>query len=341
MASVGGVLGAAAASYVLVVEVLGQGYNTKSMALVGAYALAAIGLALALGVMHLFSLAHAFFFGAGAYIYSILGGENGWPTSIAAVTAVGASAMIAHLTGRVLLRLEGFYFAVATLGMTLIGENILFVVRDVTGGDDGLSAPSLSLFGFAFDTPTRSYVLVAVVVAVGVAVGLNVRRSPRGLAARAVAVDELMAGSTGVDVVRAKSDMFVISAVYASLGGVLYASSAGFVFPSIANISTTLEFVVAVIAGGTGSVVGAVVVMVVLRWLPIAFEVVEDYLEMIYGAVLVVVIVGSSRMASRRRRRVGAQRIRGGGSSAIARLHEAEQTAVAGQTARHEEAASS
>lgn len=299
--TIAGVIGTAVVIYLIVVEVLGQSYNTKNMALVGAYAFAVIGLALALGVMHLFSLAHAFFFGAGAYVYAILAGDAGWPTWTAAAFAVAFSGAIAGAAGRVLLRLEGFYFAVATLGMTLIGENILFVLRDVTGGDDGLSAPSLSLFGFQADTPTRSYVLVTAAVAVGLAIGLNVRRSPRGRAARAVATDDLMAASNGIDVVRAKSDMFVLSAIYGSLGGVLYASTTGFVFPSIANTSTTLEFVVAVVAGGSGSIVGAVIVITVLHWLPIAFEIVEDYLEMIYGAVLVVVIIGTSRLATGQR----------------------------------------
>jgi len=299
--TIGGVIGTAVVAYLIIVELLGQGYNTKNLALVGAYAFAVIGLALALGVMHLFSLAHAFFFGAGAYVYAILAGDTGWPTWAAAMVAVAFSGVIALVAGRVLLRLEGFYFAVATLGMTLIGENILFVLRDVTGGDDGLSAPALSAFGYQVDTPTRSYVLVTVALAIGLAVGLNVRRSPRGRAARAVATDELMAASNGINVVRAKSDMFVLSAVYGSLGGVLYASSTGFVFPSIANISTTLEFVVAVIAGGSGSIVGAVIVISVLHWLPIAFEIVEDYLEMVYGAVLVVVIVGTSRLGNGQR----------------------------------------
>ena len=336
VSSVGGVLGVAAVAYLLVVEALGQEYNIKNLTLVGAYALAAIGLALALGVMHLFSLAHAFFFGAGAYVYAILARDAGWPTWSAAVAAVVSSGVIALLTGRILLRLEGVYFAVATLGMTLIGENILFVLRDVTGGDDGLSAPPFSAFGYQFDTPTRSYVLISAALAVGLAVGLNVRRSPRGRAARAIAADELMAASNGIDVVRAKSDMFVISALYGSLGGVLYASSTGYVFPSIASISTTLEFVVAVIAGGTGSVVGAVVVMAVLQWLPIAFEAVEDYLEMVYGAVLVIVIVGASRLAADDRSRSGPRRL----VRAPSRASGKEPRSDAGRALRQQEASS-
>jgi branched-chain amino acid transport system permease protein len=291
-----------ALAYIVLVHWLGQDYNLKSLTLVGVFAVSTLGLALLLGITHQFNLAHAFFFALGAYVYAVLAGDDyGWSPSLAALAAVVASAAVAYVTGRILLRLEGFYFAVATLGLALIGENLLFVLRDLTGGDDGLTAPALRVGGYEFDTPLRRYVLVTLVLTVGVVFALNIARSSRGRAARAIAVDELMAGSNGIDVVSVKTQMFVISAVYASVGGVLYAAVSGYIFPSLGGVSTTLEFVAAVIVGGMGSIIGPVIVIAVLRWLPIFFERIEGNVDLVYGIILVVLLLfpeGSVRRAS-------------------------------------------
>ena len=293
-------LAVCALGYILLVHWLDQDYNLKNLTLVGVYAVATLGLALILGITHQFSLAHAFFFALGAYVYAVLGGDDyRWSPPLAFLAAVVASAAVAYVVGRILLRLEGFYFAVATLGLALIGENLLFVFRDLTGGDDGLRAPELRISGYEFDTPLRKYVLVATVFTIALVFALNIAHSARGRATRAIAVDELMAGSNGIDVVGVKTQMFVISAVYASVGGVLYGAVSGFVFPSLASVSTTLEFVVAVIVGGMGSIIGPVIVIALLRWLPILFESVEGNVDLVYGIILVVLLLFPERGARR------------------------------------------
>lgn len=298
LAVLGVTVAVAALAYQVLVVLLGQDYNLKTLTLVGVFAVATLGLALLLGLTHQFSLGHAFFFALGAYVYAVLAGTDiGWSPSHAALTAVAASAIIAYGSGRVLLRLEGFYFAVATLGLALIGENLLFVWRDRTGGDDGLRAPTLQVLGYEFDTPLRMYVLVTGALAVAFMLAYNISRSQRGRAARAIAVDELMAASNGIDVVKVKTEMFVISAIYASVGGTLYAVVAEYLSPSIGGVSTTLEFVVAVIVGGMGGLAGPVVVVAVLRWLPIMVESVENHVDLVYGALLVVLLMLPGRSA--------------------------------------------
>ena len=298
LVALGVTVAVAALAYQVLVVLLGQDYNLKTLTLVGVFAVATLGLALLLGLTHQFSLAHAFFFALGAYVYAVLAGTDiGWSPSHAALTAVAASASIAYGSGRVLLRLEGFYFAVATLGLALIGENLLFVWRDRTGGDDGLRAPTLQVLGYEFDTPLRKYVLVAGALAIAFMLACNISRSQRGRAARAIAVDELMAASNGIDVVKVKTEMFVISAIYASVGGTLYAVVAEYLSPSIGGVSTTLEFVVAVIVGGMGGLAGPVLVVAVLRWLPIMVESVEDHVDLVYGALLVLLLMLPGRSA--------------------------------------------
>jgi branched-chain amino acid transport system permease protein len=281
-----------ALAYVVVVHALGQDYNLKNLSLAGAFAVATLGLSLLLGITHQFSLGQAFFFGLGAYVYAVLSGDPyGWPTLTAAIVAIVASAAVAYVIGRILLRLEGFHFAVATLGMGLIGENVLFAIRRLTGGDDGKVAMPLEAFGYRFDSEFRQFVLVAACVAIAFTVAVNLSRSRRGRAARAVGLDELMAQANGIDVASAKTQMFVVSAVYAGVGGILYAAASGYVFPNIAGVGTTLELVVAVIVGGMGSLVGPVLAIVFLRWLPVLFESIEEHVALVYGVSLVVLLV--------------------------------------------------
>lgn len=300
VAMVGASAAVCALSYVVLVHWLHQDYNLKNLTLVGVFGVATLGLALLLGITHQFSLAHAFFFAQGAYGYGILAGpDHGWAPMAAAITVVVASAAVAYVIGPVLLRLEGFYFAVATLGLALIGENLLFVLRDHTGGDDGLPAPNMELLGYEFDTPLRRYVLVAAVLGLGFTCARNLSRSAFGRSARAIAVDELMAGSNGIPVVRVKTRMFVIATVYAAVGGVLYAAVSGYIFPAISGVSTTLEFVVAIIVGGMGGLLGPVLAMGLIRWLPVLFESIEGHIDLLYGIALIVVLMAPAGRSTR------------------------------------------
>lgn len=277
--------------YLLVVVILGQDYNTKSLTLIPVFGIGVLGLTLIFGVAHQLQLGHALFFAAGAYGYSVLAGADlAWSPMVAAGIAVVGVAVLAWLVGLVLLRLEGFYFAVGTLGLGLIGANVLFALRSITGGDNGLPAPGFSVFGYAFDTPLRKYVLVWGVLAVGIVLALNLKHSRAGRAARAVGLDEPMAAAQGVRVSQLKNAVFTISAVYAAVGGVLYAIVSGFIFTDLASLELTLEFVVAVIVGGMGSVVGPVVAMGVIEWLPHLVEPIEEHVGLVLGLLLTVLV---------------------------------------------------
>lgn len=279
-------------AYLAVVVWLGQDYNLTSLTLVWVFGLATLGLALLLGLARQFSLAHAFFFALGAYAYAVLSGVRyGWPTAVAALAGIVLSAATAYAAGRILLRLEGFHFAVASLALLLIGQNLLFVLRETTGGDDGLASPGLELFGYGIDTAVRKYVLVAGLLALGGMVAVNLSRSNTGRSARALAADELMAASNGIDVVKTKVLFFVISAIYASTAGVLYAATTSYIFPTLGSVSMTLEFVLAVIVGGMGGLVGPVASIGLLRWLRVIFESVEQHLDLIYGIVLIALVL--------------------------------------------------
>jgi branched-chain amino acid transport system permease protein len=302
-----GVLVTGGLLYALLVPGLGQTYNLKTLTIIPAFGLATVGLALVFGITHQLQLGHAAFFAGGAYGYAILAGpEPGLPPWLAAVVAVTAVGVAAGLLGRVLLRLAGFFFAVATLGLGLIIENVIFALREVTGGDNGLTVTPLSIGGVAADTPEHSYVLAWVVLAIGLALAWNIRSSRTGRAAGSIGLDEKMAAAQAVDVARVKRQVFVLSAVFAAVGGVVYASTVRFITPELSSLSLTLEFIVAVVLGGMGALVWPVVAVAGFEWLPIAFESVEENVGLVFGVLLILLMIvqsdDSARPAGRLRR---------------------------------------
>lgn len=286
--------------YVLLVPMLGQTYNLKALTVIPAFGLATIGLALIFGITHQLQLGHAAFFAGGAYGYGILvGADVGWPPGLAALVAVTTVGVVAALLGRVLLRLAGFFFAVATLGLGLIVENSIFALREITGGDNGLTVSPLGVGGAVADTSEAAYVIAWVVLAIGLALAWNLRDSRTGRAAQSVGLDETMAAAQGVDVARTKRQMFVLSAVYAAVGGVLYASTMRFITPDLSSLALTLEFFVAVVLGGMGALVLPVLAIAGFEWLPIAVERVEENVDLVFGLLLMVLMVMQRDVGSR------------------------------------------
>ena len=287
-----GVLAIGGLLYALLVPVLGQTYNLKTLTVIPAFGLATVGLALVFGITHQLQLGHAGFFAGGAYGYAILAGpEPGLPPWMAAVLTVAAVGVAASVLGRVLLRLAGLFFAVATLGFGLIVENVIFALRDITGGDNGLTVTPLSLGGVGADSPESAYALAWILLAIGLALAWNIRSSRTGRAAGSIGLDEKMAAAQAVDVTRVKRQVFVLSAVFAAVGGIVYASTVRFITPELSSLSLTLEFIVAVVLGGMGALVWPVVAIGGFVWLPIAFENVEENVGLVFGGLLIVLMM--------------------------------------------------
>jgi branched-chain amino acid transport system permease protein len=271
------------------------GYALKPLTLAVAVAVAVVGLDLLFGAGHQLNLGHAFFFGVGAYGVGMLNTSFDVPTLAAAVLAVATAGLLAWPLGRVLLRLEGLYFAVATLGLGIIGVTLVMAFREETGGDNGLLIPPLTIGDISFSTPESKYWLVVGVAIIAVVVARNLLRSRRGLAIRAVGADEASAGSQGIDTVGLKVQLFVIASVYAAVGGVLYGFASGFVTPSSMGAAATIQMVVAVMLGGVGTILGPALATVFLRLLSVFFEFLEDYVDLVYGIALVALLMFSGR----------------------------------------------
>jgi len=269
----------------------GQEYYLSLLIFVGINSLITMGLSMLMGYAGQISLGHAAFFGIGAYSSGVLTTKYSFQPLEAFCAGIFLSAIIAFLVGKPTLRLKGHYMAVATLGF---GE-ILFIVFNelspLTGGPSGLSGiPPLTLFGHPLEGANYLYLVWGLVILL-LLFSLNVINSRVGRALRAVHGSELAANAMGVDASRFKVQVFVLSAIYASMAGSLYAHFITFISPSSFSLMFSILLLMMVVVGGTETIWGALLGATLITLLPEYLRGLEDFEVLAYGAILMVVLL--------------------------------------------------
>lgn len=267
-------------------------YTLGLFNLIGLYVIVVLGLNLFIGYAGQISLGHAGFFGLGAYGSAILTASLGFPPWPAMVLVAVGVALMALVIGIPTLRLHGHYLAMATLGFNYVVHIILVQWDAVTGGPSGLSGiPSLSVLGWEINNEVRFYFLVWLFALVALTLCLNLVRSGVGRGLAALAQDEVAAATLGVNVNRDKIRVFVLSAVFASVAGSLYAHYFNFVNPDTFSIFKSLDLVIMVVVGGMGSIWGTLFGVAFVTILPHWMEFLESYYDIIHGLLLVVILL--------------------------------------------------
>ena len=124
------------------------------------YTIAGIGVGLLLGQCGIVNLGQAAFYGIGAYSCAYLTVELGYPNIAGFVVGAAISMAIALVVGWPVLRLTGYFLALATLALSIIASSIFYEWDWLTGGELGIGGiPKLDFFGFKLDTPGRFYYL--------------------------------------------------------------------------------------------------------------------------------------------------------------------------------------
>ncbi|XBV83909.1 branched-chain amino acid ABC transporter permease (plasmid) [Deinococcus sonorensis KR-87] len=247
------------------------------------------------------SLAHAAFYGIGAYGFALLS-KAGLAWGVAMPLAALIAAAVSVLLGAVTLRLSGMYFAIATLAFTEVLRTVVQNLPDsLAGGANGMLVPAL-LAG----SPRGQYFLAFAVLLLTVACSLAVRFSRLHLAFSAVRQGEDVARVLGVPVVRYRLLAFALSSFLAALAGVLYAGKTFFINPQETfSVATSIAPLTTSIFGGLYTTLGPVLGATVLRGSEeLLHTVLKDGSLMVYGLVLILSILWLPRglMGLRRRR---------------------------------------
>lgn len=275
-------------------------------------AIAAIGLNLLTGYAGLISIGHGAFMGVGAYATAILVVDHGWSHGWALFASMALTFVLGALIGLPALRIRGLHLALATLAFGAMFPDVVKRFSSVTGGPTGKRVPKITApdwSGMANDQ-WQYYVILVLLIIVFVAVR-NIVRSRVGRALVASRDNETAAEAMGVNLAGYRVATFGISAMLAGMGGALGVWKDNFVEPRQFSMNLSITLLVAVVIGGTGTLVGPVVGAFAMAYLP--EWVPHDHPELspvISGAVLIVLmlvapagIVGTARRIATTRRR--------------------------------------
>lgn len=258
---------------------------------VAANATLAIGLNLLIGYCGQISLGHAGFFGLGAYGSAILTGHFDQSPMVALLVSALVVGLLAHLVASAILRLQGHYLAMATLGFGMIVSIVLTNEAGLTGGPDGMPVSDFSIFGLRIAGETRWYWIFATLLVAAIVFARNIVDSPAGRALRALHGSEMAARVVGIDTAAFKSRIFVLSAVVTAILGSLTAHYMGFITPGVASFHKSVELVTMVVVGGMASIWGSVVGAALLSLLPEVLAGVDGFETVAFGVILVVTMI--------------------------------------------------
>lgn len=282
---------------------------------VAIFAMVTLGLNVLVGYTGQISFGHNAFFGAGGYLSALATTSWGLPPLAAMLLGVGVSIVLAVIVGFPTLRLRGHFLAMATLGVGL-GFYSFAVASPIFNGFTGIGGiPPFSVGSLEFDTSYEKFWLVGGVLLVAIVAAARLRERRYGRALRSVSSDEATAQSIGINVHRTKLSAFVVSAVFASIAGSLYAHTMSYVSPESFGFATILTFFMMLFIGGLGSVwgalLGAFVVTVVPEFVPAS---VQGWEPTLFSVLLIVVLIvrpaGLFAPRARDRRRARTRRTR-------------------------------
>jgi branched-chain amino acid transport system permease protein len=260
--------------------------------MVGLNTIVVLGLNLLIGYAGQISLGHGAFYGLGAYFSGGLTATYGVSPWISMVLAMVCTGLVAWVIGIPTLKLKGHYLVMATLGFNIIVSILLVEWDSITGGPNGLPGiPYLAIGDFVFDSDRRLYYLIWAFTFGAIILSMNLVYSRVGRALRAIHGSETAANTFGIDVRKYKVKIFILSAVFASVAGSLYAHYITFISPKSFDFLYSIQVVVMVIVGGMGSIWGSIFGSIALTLLSEALAVVGKYNIIAFGLVLVLVLL--------------------------------------------------
>lgn len=227
------------------------------------------------------------FFGAGAYGFSLLVLHlHAHPLPALAAGAVAALLLGVILTP--LLRLEGAYFAIATLAAS---EAVLQVISnpnltDITQGPYGVRLSGVY-------APRFAYGMAVAILAFTFLVVIFLRNSRFGLALQAIRENPISAGMAGVNVVRARVIAWLVSALIAGLIGAVYAWYISVFYPeTVFDLGMSIFAIVFALFGGTATILGPLLGVAILYGVYNGIGIATpQYFQLVYGALIMALVL--------------------------------------------------
>jgi branched-chain amino acid transport system permease protein len=259
-----------------------------------ALALFATSLNLLVGYAGMVSFGHGMFFGLGAYAFGLLMQRTGLPIPAAIVASIAVTAATAAVVGAICIRLHEIYFAFVTLAFQMLLYSLIISWVPLTGGDQGLRGgiPRPVFFGIDLANQTQLCIASAALLVGGLLLMRHITESPFGYTLRLARDNPVRAAFLGIAVYRVRLMVFVLSSVFAALGGIIMSLFVSGAYPELAYWTMSGEAVFIIMLGGLGTFLGPTVGTVILLLLNDVVTRFTEYYGLTLGAVILLFALG-------------------------------------------------
>ena len=264
--------------------------NLTSQVLIAAIFAASINLLLGYGGLP--TLGHASYVGLAAYVSAWLYLKLGLGHWLTAPIALAATTLIAGLFGLIALRATGLGFLMLTLALSQVLWGTAYRWVSVTDGDNGLRGLTRPApFGISLDDSTAFYYFALIVTAISIWLMARFVDSPFGAALRGTRDQPRRMAALGHNVGAIRWVTFVYAGFWGAVSGLLFVYYHKYIHPISLSLQSSAEGLLAVIAGGSGTLAGPIVgaaIVVILK------NYVSAYIErwnMLLGFVFVLIVV--------------------------------------------------
>ncbi len=271
---------------------LSSSYHLSLLIHIGINTIAAVGMSLIFGQIGQMNMGHAAFFGLGGYTAGAVAVKYELASVFGLAGALAVPIVLAVPIGWIVLRLSGFYLAMATLAFNAIVVALLSQIEIGPPGVSGIPGiPPLSFGSVSFEEQNVYAALVWTVALAALAFSDNLLRSRVGRALRAIRGSDTAAMVTGINVTKYKLMIFVFGCALSGLGGALSAHNNSFVGPDSAALGLSIFLLVAVVVGGKRSIWGAPLGVAALVLLVEAVSQYGRYEILAYGVLLTLALM--------------------------------------------------
>lgn len=262
------------------------------------YIIVALRFSLLLGYAGLASLGTAGFVGIGTYLVGYYTNQSGFSVFLIIVITVLAAIVLGTIVGFISLRIEGMYLAIITLGLSEILNEVFKNAGTITNGTNGMNMNQIVLFNnYISISDNTIFIAIAVIMFIMLVFTFNIIQSPTGRAMLAMRNSESAAQAMGVSIFKYRLLAFILSTVYAMLGGVFYMSYIPFTIPSTWTLAFSLNILAAVIVGGSQSIWGIVLGTFMIFGLNLAvlqriqFFIDNPAISVVFNGVLIILVI--------------------------------------------------
>lgn len=245
--------------------------------------IAVLGLNFIAGLVGQMNMGSAGMFAIGAYTAALLNTSLGLSMWIGLAATIPMGILIGWLLSIPCSKVSGIFLALTTLSFGEIVRNLLSNL-DFTGSSTGIwGIQGFRLFGLQISSNRSFFYFLLVIVSIMALIANRVIHSKWGRTFKAIKSSQTAVSTCGINVPAMKVQAFTLSAVYLCIGGALYASMSGFIFPGDFTGDMSVRFLMMMLIGGVGTVGGSILGAVTVTIIPELLRFLEEYYWLVFS----------------------------------------------------------